>query len=115
LGERDGRLVGAMTIKMVVAELSHLLGGDLRKPLGAKSQRRAPKPGGHVDIIAPGIVEHATALAARDDVRTFLLVLAQIGLHMHEARDVARLDRVWNVAHAQSSDPSPSACGSAMP
>jgi hypothetical protein len=32
-----------------------------------------------------------------------LLVFAQIGLHMHEARDIARLDRVWNIGHALSS------------
>jgi len=42
LGELDGRLVRAMAIKVVIAEFAHLLGGDLREALGAKSQRRAP-------------------------------------------------------------------------
>ena len=115
LGERDGGLVRAMAIKMVVAERAHLLGGDLRKPLGAKSERRAPESRDRVDVIASGIVEDSTTPATRNDVRAFFLVLAQIGLHMHQGCDIARLDRVRNVAHAQSSDASRSACGSATP
>ena len=91
--------------------------GDLGEPLGAKSQRRAPQARNRVDIVAAGIVEHATALAAHDDVRALRLVLAQIGLHVHQRCDVARLDRVRDIAHAQSSDSAVfrSACGSAMP
>ena len=115
LGERDCRLMRTMAIKMVIAERAHLLGGDLRKPLGAESERRAPESRDRVDVIASGIVEDTTTLATRDDVRAFFLVLAQIGLHMHQRCDVARLDRVRNVAHAQSSDASFSACGSARP
>jgi hypothetical protein len=30
-------------------------------------------------------------------------VFTEIGLHVHEARDVARLDRVRNIGHALSS------------
>ena len=107
----------AVAIEMVVAELAHLLVGDLGEPLGAEAERGAPQPGDRFDVVATGIVEHAAALAARDDQRAFLLVPAQVGLHVHEAGDVARLDRVRDVVHASSSDAAAfrSASGSAMP
>src|SRR5262249_61676824 len=110
--ERNGRLVRAVAIKMVVAEVSHLLVSDLGEPLGAEAERSAPQARHRVDVVAAGIVEDATALAAHDDV-----VLAQIGLHVHQTCDVARLDRVRNIGHAQSSDSAAlrSAGGSAMP
>ncbi len=104
LGERNGRLVRAVAIEMVVAELAHLLVGDLGEPLGAEAERSAPQPRDRLDVVAAGIVEHATALAAHDDLRAFLLVPAQVGLHVHQACDVARLDRVRNIGHSQSSD-----------
>src|SRR5262249_42464067 len=37
LRQRDGRLVRAMAIKMVVAERARRAGGDLGEPLGAES------------------------------------------------------------------------------
>jgi hypothetical protein len=102
---------------MVVAEVSHLLVSDFGEPLGAEAERSAPQPRHRVDVVAAGIVEDATALPAHDDVRAFLLVLAQIGLHVHQACDVARLDRIRNIGHSQSSDSAAlrSARGSAMP
>ena len=42
LGELDRRLVRAVAIEMVVAELAHLLVSDLGQPLGAEAQRGAP-------------------------------------------------------------------------
>src|ERR1700674_4912541 len=106
-----------MPIEMVIAERPHLLVGNLGKPLGGKAERGAPQPGYRFDVVAAGIVEYATALPARDDQRAFLLVLAQVGLHVHQACDVARRDRVRNVAHASSSAAAAllSASGSAMP
>ena len=117
LGQLDRRLVRAMAIEVVVAELAHLLVGDLGEPLGAEAERGAPQPRDGFDVVAAGIVEHAAALAARDDQRAFLLVLAQVGLHVHQAGDVARLDRVRDVGHASSSDAAAlrSASGSATP
>ena len=106
-----------MAIEVVIAELAHLLVGDLGEPLRAEAERGAPQPRDRFDVVAAGVVEHAAALAARDDERPFLLVLAQVGLHVHEACDVARLDRVRDVGHAASSDGGccRSASGSAMP
>ena len=117
LGKRDRRLGRAVAIEVVVAELAHLLVGDLGEPLGAETERGAPQPGHRLDVVAAGIVEHPTALAARNHQRALLLVLAQVGLHVHEACDVARLDRVRNIGHAASSDAAAfrSASGSAMP
>ena len=117
LGQLDRRLVRAVAIEVVVAELAHLLVGDLGEPLGAEAQRGAPQARHRFDVVAAGVVEHAAALAARDDQRAVLLVLAQVGLHVHEARDVARLDRVRNIGHAASSDAAAfcNASGSAMP
>ncbi len=92
-----------MPIKVIVAETSHLLVGDLSKPLGSKAERGTPQPCDRFDVFAAGIVVYAATIAARDDQRAFLLVLAQICLHMHEARDVARFDRVWNIGHGLSS------------
>src|SRR6202043_3180030 len=63
LGESYRRLVRLMPIEMIVAERAHLLVGDLGEPLGGKAQRRAPKPGYRFDVIAAGIIEHATAFA----------------------------------------------------
>src|SRR5215468_7027333 len=102
---------------MVVAEVSHLLVSDFGKPLGAEAERSAPQPSHRVDVLAAGVVEDATALSAHDDVRAFLLVRAQVGLHVHQACDVARLYRVRNIGHLASSDSaaSRSACGSATP
>jgi hypothetical protein len=122
LGQRNCRLGRAVAIEVVIAERAHLLVGDCGERLGAEPQRGAPQPRHRLEVAAAGIVVHPTALAARDDQRTLLLVLAQVGLHVHEARDVARLDRVGNIGHLRSSDAksfnavafrSPS--GSAMP
>ena len=117
LCQRDGRLGRAMAIKVIVAELAHLLVGDPGEPLGAEAQRGAPQPCHRLDVVAAGIVEHPAALAARNDQRTFLLVPAKVGLHVHEACDVARLDRARNIGHAASSDAAAfsNASASAMP
>ena len=64
LGERDRRLVGAVAVEMVVAELAHLPVGDLGEPLRGKAERGAPQPRHRLDVVAPGIVEHAAAFAA---------------------------------------------------
>ena len=117
LGQFDRRLVRAMAVEVIVAELAHLLVGDLGEPLGAEAERGAPQPRHRLDVVATGIVEHPAALAARDDQRAFLLVPAQVGLHVHEAGDVACLDRVRDVIHASSSDAAAfrNASGSATP
>src|SRR5262249_27136254 len=85
-----------MAIKVIVAETSHLLVSNLGKSLGGKTERGTPQPCDRFNVFA-------ATIAARDDQRAFLLVFAQVGLHMHEARDIARLDRVWNIGHALSS------------
>src|SRR5215471_492973 len=102
---------------MVVTEVSHLLVSDLGKPLGAETEGSTPQPRHRVDVVAAGVVEDATALPAHDDVRALPLVRAQVGLHVHQAGDVARLDGVRNVGHFASSDSAAwrSAFGSATP
>ena len=102
---------------MVIAELAHLLVGHSGEPLRGEAERSAPQPGDSFDVVAPGVVEHAAAFAAHDQERTILLVLAQIGLHVHQACDVARLNRVRDVGHAASSAAAARAqrLGSAMP
>jgi len=92
-----------MAIKVIVAETSHLLVSNLGKSLGRETERGTSQPGDRFNVFAARIVVYATTIAARDDQRALLLVFAQIGLHMHEARDIARLDRVWNIGHALSS------------
>src|SRR5262249_7610750 len=89
--------------KMIVAEVSHLLVSDFGKPLGAEAEGSAPQPRHRVDVVAAGVVEDATALSAHDDVRAFLLVRAQVGLHVHQAGDVARLGGVRNLGPLASS------------
>jgi hypothetical protein len=91
-----------MTVKVIVAEISHLLVGNL-EPLGSKTERSTPQPCDRFDVFVTGIVVYAATIAAHDDQRAFLLVFTEIGLHVHEARDVARLDRVRNIGHALSS------------
>ena len=59
---------------MVVAELAHLLVGDLGEPLRAEAERGAPQAGDQLDVVVPGIVEHAAAFAARNDQRAVRLV-----------------------------------------
>src|SRR5262249_48125430 len=83
-----------MAIKVIVGETSHLLICDLRKSLGREAKRSTPQPSDRFDVFAPRIVIYAAAIAARDDQWAFLLVFAQIGLHVYEARNIARLDRV---------------------
>jgi hypothetical protein len=92
-----------VAIKVIVGETSHLLVGNLGKSLGREAKRGTPQPSDRFDVFAARIVVYAAAIAARDDQWAFLLVFAQIGLHMYEARDIARLDRVWNIGHALSS------------
>ena len=45
LGQLDDGLVGAVAIQVVVAELAHLLVGDLGEPLRAEAERGAPQAG----------------------------------------------------------------------
>src|SRR6516165_12377661 len=92
-----------MAIKVIVAETAHLLVGNLGKSLGREAERGAPQPCNRLDVFAAIIVVYVATVAARDDKWAFLLMFAQMGLHMHEARDIARLDRVWNIGHALSS------------
>src|SRR6516225_1973347 len=91
-----------MAIKVIVAETAHLLVGNLGKSLGREAERGAPQPCNRLDVFAARIVIYAATVAARDDQWAFLLVFAQMGLHMHEARNIARLDRVRNIGHALS-------------
>ena len=91
-----------MPIKMIVAETAHLLVGNFGKSLGREAEGGAPQPRNRLDVFAARIVIYVATVAARDDQWTFLLVFAQMGLHMHEARDIARLDRVRNTGHALS-------------
>jgi len=117
LGKLDDRLVRAVPIEMVVAELAHLLIGDLGEPFGGKAERGAPQSCYRFDVVAAGIVEDAATLAAHDHVRAFLLVLAQVGLHVHEACDIARLDGVRDIGQSASSASAAfrRVSGSAMP
>jgi hypothetical protein len=91
-----------MAIKVIVAETAHLLVGNLGKSLGREAERGAPQPSNRLDVFAARIVIYVATVAARDDKWAFLLAFAQMGLHMHEARDIARLDRVRNIGHALS-------------
>src|SRR5262249_62254236 len=91
-----------MAIKVIVAETSHLLVSNLGKSLGREAERGTPQPCDRFNVFPARIVVYATTVAASDDQRAFLLVFTQIGLHMHEACDIARLDRIWNMGHALS-------------
>jgi len=50
------------------------------------------QPCDRFDVLTAGFVEHAAAFGARDHQWTFQLVSAEIGLHVHETGNVARLD-----------------------
>ena len=79
---------------MIVAEPAHLLVSDLGQPLGGESQRRTPQPRDRFDVVAAALLEDAAAVPACNDQRTFLLMLPQIRLHVHEACNIASFERL---------------------
>ena len=57
LGEVDARLVRAMPVGVVVAELAQLVVGDLRNPLaGGEAERSAPQARDRLDVALARIV-----------------------------------------------------------
>ena len=84
---------------MIVADLAHLVVGDLGQPLDAEAERRAPQARRRLEILPAVLVVDEDALAPRDDRRALLEVLAQVRLGMHEARDVERVQAVRQTVH----------------
>jgi len=79
---------------VIVSDIPHLVIGNLGEPLIAKAERCAPKAGRRLQVLPPAIVEYVDAFAARENARTGLDVLAQVGLRMNQAGDIPDMQAV---------------------
>ena len=84
---------------MIVADIAHLLIGDLGKPLDAEAERGAPQARRAFEIFAARTGIDIDALAARKNARTGFDMLAQIRLRMDQRRDITRMQAVGQMGH----------------
>src|SRR5690349_9381897 len=88
-------------VDLVVAEAAHLLVGDLGEPLHAEAERGRPEARRSFEVLLALVVIDVDPLRLLDDRRPGLQVIAQVGLRMHEARDIPRVQAVGANVHGR--------------
>src|SRR6185437_3317236 len=73
---------------VIEGEAPHLLRRGLDEALLAEAQRRTPEARHRLDILLAGLVFDADAFPFDDDERSFLLMLAEIGVRVEVIGDI---------------------------